>query len=403
MKNPTYRRIVALDVARGIAILGTLATNIWVFATWHLTDELGMPYLDPGYTVWGELRASPDTIFNALSYLVTDGKFLGLLSIMFGIGIEIQRQSALSRGHRWPGRYYWRAALLVIEGLLNYIFIFEFDVLMGYGLTALAVAPILARSEKVQKIWMWVALIVHVALMALAALSMLMLNELPEEEFAADESFAFYTSTDSYWEMVRTRLHNFLDGRFEIPIMVIMGIGVFILSARLYRAGLFQPEHAALRRKVVTLSFGIGLPLDWGLRLFASGTAMTLTRYVTSTVVAFGVLALIAAYYVRRDNRLGTVGVALAAVGRMALTCYILQNILASIVFYDFGFGLARRIGDPGGPEGSSATVWVITVYVLLSAILIAFSMLWLRRFNRGPVELLMHRAYELGSGEKRL
>nr|WP_288870380.1 hypothetical protein [uncultured Corynebacterium sp.] len=160
MNEPTYRRIVALDVARGIAILGTLATNIWIFATWHQMDSVMERYFDPNFTLWDEVRTAfangtaaeaADALFNAASALVTDGKFLGLLTIMFGIGMEIQRQSAAKRNQRWPGLSYWRAILLVIEGLLNYIFIFEFDVLMGYGLTALAVAPIIARSERVQK------------------------------------------------------------------------------------------------------------------------------------------------------------------------------------------------------------------------------------------------------------
>ncbi|MCP1387639.1 DUF418 domain-containing protein [Corynebacterium sp. TA-R-1] len=405
----TYRRIVALDVARGLAILGTLATNIWIFATWNLDSSVLEAALDPNYTVAGEIAdvaahgsglELADALFSGLSYLITDGKFLGLLTIMFGIGLEIQRQSALKRGERWPGRYYWRAAILVGEGLLNYIFIFEFDVLMGYGLTALAVAPILARSEKVQKVWMWIGLSLHTIIMALISLSALWVANWAGEEWqeaqiaaddaaAADGGLALYTDTSNYFDMVRTRLADFVNGRFEIPIMVLMGLGVFILAARLYRAGLFQPAMAALRRKVMLVGLGVGLPLDWGLRLFASGAAAAFTRYVSSTVVAFGVLALIAAYYVKRDNRLGAVGSALAALGRMALTCYLLQNILASIVFYDFGLGAARVTA------GEWQTLWVTLIYLALCGVLIGLSLLWLRFFPRGPVELAMHWAYE--------
>ena len=85
---------------------------------------------------------SSELIQNALN-LVTDGKFIGLLTIMFGIGLEIQRQSAIRRGEKWPGRYPWRAGLLILDGLLNYISIFEFDVLMGYGLTGRGEIPIM--------------------------------------------------------------------------------------------------------------------------------------------------------------------------------------------------------------------------------------------------------------------
>ena len=82
---------------------------------------------------------SSELIQNALN-LVTDGKFIGLLTIMLGIGLEIQRQSAIRRGEKRPGRYPWRAGLLILDGLLHYISIFEFDVLMGYGLTGRALS-----------------------------------------------------------------------------------------------------------------------------------------------------------------------------------------------------------------------------------------------------------------------
>lgn len=147
------RRLPALDVLRGIAILGTLLTNIWIFSAAatdiDVTGQGGeLPASQGGTGADNWVTASSAIIDNALN-LVTDGKFIGLLTIMFGIGLEIQRQSAIRRGEKWPGRYPWRAGLLILDGLLNYIFIFEFDVLMGYGLTGLVVAAVMATSPKV--------------------------------------------------------------------------------------------------------------------------------------------------------------------------------------------------------------------------------------------------------------
>lgn len=133
------RRLPALDVLRGIAILGTLMTNIWIFS--GVTSTMG----DADLAAAG-LRSVPEQIFDTMLSLTTDGKYIGLLTIMFGIGLEIQRQSALRKGETWPGAYPWRAGLFILDGLLNYIFIFEFDVLMGYGLTGLVVAFVMAGS-----------------------------------------------------------------------------------------------------------------------------------------------------------------------------------------------------------------------------------------------------------------
>ncbi|NLA56687.1 MAG: DUF418 domain-containing protein [Corynebacterium humireducens] len=89
-----------------------------------------------------------------------------------------------------------------------------------------------------------------------------------------------------------------------------------------------------------------GSPLDWALRL--TDTAGHVARYGTSTIVAFGLLAAVAAFYARRE-RVGLLGHLLSLVGRMALTNYILQNLIASIIFYDWGLGMSRRIQGPLG------------------------------------------------------
>ncbi|ABG92003.1 conserved hypothetical protein [Rhodococcus jostii RHA1] len=100
-------RYAALDVMRGAAILGTLATNIWIF-----TNVEGLV----GY-VNGTGRATGGWApVQAILQQFAQGKFLGLLTIMFGIGLVIQQRSAQRRGARWPGGYPWRAGLLMLDG-----------------------------------------------------------------------------------------------------------------------------------------------------------------------------------------------------------------------------------------------------------------------------------------------
>jgi uncharacterized protein len=143
-------RIGVLDVARGIAILGTLATNIWIF-----TDPGGIiGYLErPLPSLTGGLEQTVQTITRQLA----NGKFLGMLTLMFGIGLELQRRSARRRGRPWPGRYPWRASLLFLDGLLHYLLVVEFDILMGYAVTGAVVAAVLATSPRSQRIWLCTA------------------------------------------------------------------------------------------------------------------------------------------------------------------------------------------------------------------------------------------------------
>ncbi|MFD5868230.1 DUF418 domain-containing protein [Corynebacterium sp. NPDC060344] len=412
------RRLPALDVLRGIAILGTLLTNIWIFAGiaggLDITGQgNAIPESQGGSGTDSWVTLSSTFIQNALN-LVTDGKFIGLLTIMFGIGLEIQRQSAIRRGEKWPGRYPWRAGLLILDGLLNYIFIFEFDVLMGYGLTGLVVAAVMATSPKAQKIWMIIGITVHLAVIAFLDLATGLTDfgrdvgrdsDLPKpspeemERMRAEAESTLGLGEMGYWQQVASRLENFIGGRGEIPLMFTMGLGLFLVGAHLYRAGLFEERGAKLRKWTMILSFGIGLPIDWTLRLTDVGFGAT-TRYVTSSLVAFGILALVAAFYVRRTRRIdagelpadrptGAVGHALSLVGRMALTCYIGQNLIASIIFYKWGFNVSALI------QGEWYTYWTLVIYLGIAGFLIGFSALWLRRFPRGPVELVWHWSYE--------
>jgi uncharacterized membrane protein YeiB len=67
----------------------------------------------------------------------------------------------------------------------------------------------------------------------------------------------------------------------------------------------------------------------------------------------------------------------LAATGRMALTTYLTQSIVCTLLFYNYGLGWYGRVGVTG--------VFVVTL--ILFACQMAASTWWLGRFRYGPVE----------------
>ncbi|MFN7161804.1 MAG: DUF418 domain-containing protein [Fimbriimonadales bacterium] len=69
----------------------------------------------------------------------------------------------------------------------------------------------------------------------------------------------------------------------------------------------------------------------------------------------------------------------IAAAGRMALTNYLMQSVVCTLLFYGYGFGLHDRVGIA---QGVGLTVLIWGVQVVLSA-------LWLARFQYGPMEWL--------------
>lgn len=71
--------------------------------------------------------------------------------------------------------------------------------------------------------------------------------------------------------------------------------------------------------------------------------------------------------------------VPIAAAGRMALTNYLMQSVVCTLLFYGYGLGLHDRVGIAQG-MGVAAILWGVQVVV---------SALWLRWFQYGPMEWL--------------
>ncbi|WP_449342232.1 DUF418 domain-containing protein [Streptomyces aurantiogriseus] len=118
-------------------------------------------------------------------------------------------------------------------------------------------------------------------------------------------------------------------------------------------------------------------------RLPGAETLSVLSRYTIAPGVAFGYLGLVL-ILLRCGGGGGFLSRQLAAVGRTALSCYILQNVISIVAFYEWGLRL--------GPLDSIGT---ITAWAVISAILMLGASLWLRRFPQGPFELAWKAAVE--------
>ncbi|WP_228001257.1 DUF418 domain-containing protein [Nocardia australiensis] len=369
-------RLVALDVLRGIAILGTLGTNIWI-----LTNTQGMI----GYLNELNERATGWMWAERVLQQVAQGKFLGLLTIMFGIGLAIQQGSATRAGRRWPGSYPWRAGLLFLDGLLNFLFVAEFDVLMGYAVTGLVVAFVLATSERSQRRWLRVAACIHVVMLTLIALAITLA---PQQDSAPPKPLDPNPYADgTFWDLVVFRVQNAGIFRLEPLFVFPMSIALFLAGAHLLRVGVFRPEGARIRKRLMIAGFCLAAPIDLIVGVFGGGEMLIFTRYGTAPFVSFAILALVAEFYLRHPH-VGFFGRRCAEVGRTALSCYILQNLVASILCYGWGFGLAARVSP------DARVPFTVGIYLLVALIIAAFAHLWLRRFERGPVEWLWHVSY---------
>jgi len=367
-------------VIRGVAIIGTLATNVWVFShPWGLLGMLSAPVLP------GESSSAAATQWALMA--LAQGKFLALLSVTFGVGLEIQHRSAVRQQRRWPGRYLWRATLLFLDGVINYVLIAEFDVLMGYAVTAAIVSFVLLTRPRTQRVLILAFGGIHLAVMTLIVLTV---TAFPATDAAVSppETESPY-ATGSFRDLAAFRVDNAVIFRAEPVLIGFLSIAMFLVGAALLRAGVFSAEGARLRRRLM-IAGAVAVPVDVALAMSATSAGLLLERYVVAPVVALGILGVVVELCHRRGTH-GWFGRRFTEIGRVALSAYLLQNLLGGALFYGWGLGLAHSMAAWRVPVTAAAFL-AITAVVALAA------HLWLRTFPVGPVEWLWRAAADLGS-----
>ncbi|GGE56994.1 DUF418 domain-containing protein [Priestia taiwanensis] len=372
------KRIRILDILRGFAILGTLGTNIWIFGYWGDTAQIFM-----GDSQWW---TSADRIIQTICLVLVNGKFLGLLSVMFGIGLEMKYQQSLRKGNPWPGTYLWVSMILMLEGFIHFTLVMEYDILMGYAAAAIIVSFIVKRGDKA--IWRtikWLGGIYTVLVLTLSALLFSFIATGGDITGDGGTDIVALYQTGSWLDQVQYRLSNFVILRFEVIFALPLNIVLFLIGVMLMRKGAFGDNEVGRNIRVRLFKYGILIGLPLNLLLLVPGHLFDIpVRYLFAPLLAMGYVAIIARLVESRpDLRIWSW---LEQTGKMSLSCYVVQNVLSSVIFYGWGMGLGNKLNS----------ISIIGVWIGLSIIQILFAIIWLRLFRMGPMEEMRKRAVGL-------
>ncbi|MEO1130844.1 MAG: hypothetical protein AAFX05_14215, partial [Planctomycetota bacterium] len=131
--GPARSRIAALDVLRGVALLGILVMNLPATA---LTEYAFFnPRTDGGFT-------GLDYVAWLVSHLLFELKMMAIFSMLFGAGIAMIAERFALR-HRRPGLViYRRLFFLLCIGMLHAYLIWWGDILVGYALVGMMIYPL---------------------------------------------------------------------------------------------------------------------------------------------------------------------------------------------------------------------------------------------------------------------
>lgn len=403
-------RIVPLDVVRGLAVLGILVMNVVEFA------HPFRAYANPaggggteGADLWAWLTQA--TLF--------DGKMRALFSMLFGAGLVLitQRMERAGRGGESADLLLRRCLWLVPFGIAHrFLLQWSGDILYMYGLLGL-IAIAFRRARARTQIWLGIGFLtaflpiegwkyVQAAELRADAAEGTALAEAGQEvpaeleqartrwerriaAPAPDADAAEIEQMRSGWPTIfahRWAYHHQFQSAYLYLYFVWDVLGMMLLGMGLMQIGFFSGALAT-RTYVAFLVAGAAAAAlcfwqAWAWKQTGfSGAALEL-RAVEQATYAYtrGIVGLAwaaALILVLRAHLLRRVTTALAAVGRMAFTNYVLQTVLCTLLFFGYGFGL----------YGSLSRAELMLVWTGCSLVQVAFSILWLRHFRFGPLE----------------
>ena len=382
----------ALDVLRGAALLGILLVNVQLMAGPQVIEQL--------FGLRDVAASTPERVIGGLIGWLVAGKFISSFSILFGVGAALIAERALARG-RAPRRLLARRyGLLMLAGLAHMVLLFPGDVLFLYGVTGLVLLAFLRARDRTLGVW-------TVALHALSAVALtaLTVDEAGTDIDAAtmelvatalaDAELAY--ATGAYGGVVVWQAGQSLFIQSSALVSLPWTLALFLIGMLAHRRGL-SLDPAGGRATLVRLArvaLPVGLVLNLPLLLTGpvAETASTadvalpvlvgasIANAIGAPVLAVGYLSALAVVVVDRGAERG-IRRGLAALGRIALTGYLLQSILALVVF--FGFGAYGRLALLGEPI-LGMLAFVVSVWVAL----LAFAPWWTARFRYGPFEWL--------------
>ncbi len=373
-----HERIQVVDILRGFAILGVLLVNM-----------LGLS---------GNSLALDQ--FNSVNFAVVwlikflaQAKFYTLFSFLFGWGMAIQMERAERRGTRFTAFYVRRLLILLGIGLVHAILIWSGDILVTYALLGLLLLLFRQRSNRALLIAAAICLLLPILLYTPGPAASFretytQATASYRQEVIAGHQAQVYAGSD-YWAAVQLRWKESVQGYLYLIFSAPHIFGMFLLG--LYagrRKILHDPSaHLPFLRRLLWGSLIVGL----GFNLIFMTASATPDRFPPayydlalrgSRVIAGSSLCL---FYLsailllaRRDVWLARL-YPLASVGRMALSNYLLQSILCTLIFYGYGLGLYGQLGP--------------TLTLILSLVIyrlqISLSNWWLERYRFGPAEWL--------------
>ncbi len=379
------QRIDAIDLLRGIAVLGILIMNIQSFSM------PGSAYINPAS--YGDLMGVNKWVW-ILSHVFADQKFMSIFSMLFGAGIILLTDKLIATDRPVRRTWYSRIFWLLIFGLMHAWLLWYGDILIYYAIAGCIVFFMRNRSTK---FLFRIGIVFFIIPIALNLFNYASYDFIPQENIEEIETIWHPSEAEqqnevdiylgNYAGKLKHRMHEWV-GMF-IYFFLFTGlwriISMMVFGMYLYKKGIITgARDSSFYKKMCVTCFATGLPIiTYGVwHHFNTGWTAQYSlffgsqfNYVGSFLMALSYLALIMLF--SKSQVLEKIKVLFQKVGKMAFTNYILQSVICTFYFNSLGF------------FGSTTRVMQMVITVVVWIILLLFTHLWFNSFKMGPLEWL--------------
>jgi uncharacterized protein len=373
------QRDIAPDVLRGFALLGILVVNI---------QFMGLSSSEGARGEWtlGFANGSATFIIAA----IFAGKFYLIFSFLFGYSSNYIIRGERSNRARWIKRCF----ALIALGALHFTFLWHGDIIFLYGIFGLVLIPFFFRTNKTLKIWTRVLFGISASLLAIVvALVYLAESLFPEEELLS------VSQTPLDIELLSGTFLGAIPARLEIWLYSVgtgfflqggLAFAAFLLGLRMARSQfLSSPIDVEGNNRLIKRGFIFGMPIQIAAAVIflrnEQSAEPSEAVYLFSLFVSFVAAPLVSMFYIGVIRKLVEekphVVAWMKPAGKMSLTVYISQSIIASLIFGPWGLGLFQDL------ETWQVLFLAIGIWLALTY----FATMWLKRFDQGPLEKLFN------------
>lgn len=365
----------AIDILRGIAILGIFLVNMPSFYSPYL-------YLNP-QTYWEE---GLDSGLVAFVDIFAQASFYPLFAFLFGYGAIVIAERSKMKGLSFPVLFTKRLVVLLLFGCIHAFLIWHGDILITYAVTGFLLMLFYKLKGKTMIITGLLLYIIPFSLLVFFAYLTLLIpdvdmSDLLYNQDAVVASLQIY-SEGSFADITSQRIEDWLyvNGPGSAWLLIINILPLMLFGAGFAKQGWLTDVKKHKRLLMVLMLIGLiaglllkSLPYTLGanypnqLVQDQFGGPLLALFYIVSVVLFV------------QNQKIYQILKPLANVGRMSMSNYLLQSVVFTIVFYGYGFGLY------GGISYTTGFLIIIVFYSLQ----VLLSKWWIGNYQYGPVEFI--------------